>query len=209
MNVVVFGANGKVGSIVVAKLLDAGHGVTAFVYGNSSFQAHPKLTVVSGNVKEAHDVHQALAGADVVISTLGSWGTKTKDILSSGMQTIIPAMQTHGIQRIVSLTGSAAQAPGDTWGPMGKLNHLLLRLVAPKILRDGEQHIQLLHASNLDWTVVRSPVMNESGTERYALTTTLPGLLETINRHAVAQCLVDQLSDTEHVKQAPHLHRTQ
>ena len=207
MHVVVFGANGKVGSIVVAKLLENGHRVTAFVYGRNSFRAHPKLTMFQGNVKQASDVQQALKGAEAVISTLGSWGTKTKDILATGMQVIIPAMQSQGVSRIVSLTGSAAQAPHDHWGITSKLSRQLLVLVAPKILKDGEDHIQLLNKSTLDWTVVRSPIMNELGNDTYSLTSKLPGLFETINRHAVAQAIIDQLEDDTFICQAPHIHR--
>jgi len=46
MNIIVFGANGKVGTKVVAKLLDRGHNVTAFIYGKSSFPSNEKSEVI-------------------------------------------------------------------------------------------------------------------------------------------------------------------
>ena len=207
MNITIFGANGKVGSIVTQKLLDAGHTVTACVYGNSSFADNPQLHVVQCDIRNKTDVENALQGADAVVSTLGSWGTKSKDILTVGMQSIIPAMQAQGVKRIVSLTGSAATAPGDQWGLIDKANRLLLAVIAPKILADGENHLNQLAASLLDWTVVRSPVMNTKGSAAYQLNTTVPGPLETINRSAVAQAMVDQLGSDTFVKKAPHIHR--
>jgi nucleoside-diphosphate-sugar epimerase len=207
MHVVVFGANGKVGSLVVAALLKKGYQVTAFIHGHNNLPQNPSLTVVTGDIKNSQDVSKALEGATSVISALGSWGTPTKDILTEGMKTIIPAMRQHGIKRIVSLTGSAAYKPGDHWGVFAKLARRGLMLAAPKILQDGERHIRLLMDSDLAWTVLRSPVMSNSGSDHYILNDKVPGALETINRAAVAQALVNQLSDELYVKLAPHLHR--
>lgn len=207
MNIIVFGANGKVGSLVVEKLLHRGHNVTAFVYGKSPYQETATLHVCSGDVKNEEDVREAIKGHDAVISALGSWGTKTKDILSSGMRRIIPAMEQEKIKRIVSLTGSAAHTSSDTWGFAGKLTHAIFGMLAPKIIQDAEAHIKLLAASNLNWTVIRSPIMNDSGSPSYQLNSHLPGAIETINRHAVAKALVDQIDDTRFFRQLPHIHR--
>lgn len=207
MKVIVFGANGKVGSIVTQKLLAADHEVVAFIHGQNTLADHPHLRVVQGDIRNTTDVKDALLGVDAAISTLGSWGTKSKDILTVGMHSVIPAMQAQGIQRIVSLTGSGAKAPGDKWGVIGKSGRLLLKVIAPKILADGEDHLSQLAASSLDWTVVRSPVMNNKGTTNYHLNEHIPGPFDTINRHAVAQAMVDQLTSTDFVKKSPHIHR--
>ncbi len=50
MRITVFGANGKIGRIVVAKLLEEGHYVKAFVHGRNFFDSNPKLGVVIGGV---------------------------------------------------------------------------------------------------------------------------------------------------------------
>lgn len=207
MTIIVFGANGKVGNRVVETLLNRGHTVIAFVHTKHNPQERKNLTFYTGDVKNQHDVTTAMRGADAVISALGSWGTPTKDIVSSGMRTIIPAMQQHGIRRIVSLTGSGATAPGDHLGIIGKLSHQLFGLVAHKILEDGEKHIALLAASDRSWTVIRSPVMKNSGNLEYVLTNKLPGMFETINRQAVANAMADQLENTHFINKAPHIHQ--
>jgi len=207
MKVLVLGANGKVGTHVTHMLLEAGHSVIAFIHGANTLPDHHQLKVVQGDVKQQADVSGALQGCDAVISTLGSWGTSTKDILSKGMEQLIPTMQEQGITRVISLTGSAAMVPSDDWGAAGKLARFFLHLAAPKILEDGEKHIALLMGSNLAWTVIRSPVMNDHGAIAYELNNKLPGALETIHRAAVAKAMVDQLADQTHVRQAPHIHR--
>ena len=208
MKVVVFGASGKVGQKVVAELLGRGHDVRAFIYGNSPFDDHPKLEVVSGDVKDLNSVEGAINGQDAAISALGSWGTKTKDILSEGMKNIIPAMESGGVTRVISLTGADARYSADKVGVINKLTRPFLKLFAPKILTDGEKHIELLASSNLDWTVIRSPVMSEKGGVNYKLANkpTLPW--RTINRNSVVSALVDVLEQNKFIKQAPVIFRT-
>lgn len=207
--VVVFGASGKVGSRIIVRLLEKDIQVTAFVHGEHAFAPNPHLTIFKGNIYSADDVRAALSGADAVVSALGSWGTPKKDILSSGMQNIIPAMQASGIKKIVSVTGADARAPGDKPDLMHKLTHSFFGVVANKILEDGEKHITLLAGSKLDWTVLRSPVMNESGTSgSYVLRETLPSLTATIHRDDVASAMVDLLESDQYVRRAPVIYRS-
>lgn len=206
---VVFGASGKVGQKVVAKLLADGHAVRAFVYGNNPFATNPYLEVMHGDVYKSFDVRSAMKDCDVVISTLGSWGTKGQDILSSGMATIIPAMKVHKIKRIVSLTGASALDASDKPSVIDKLTRTLLKLIAPKILADGDKHIALLRQSGLDWTVVRSPVMTEHRKPRlgYSLSMSAPLPWATIERDDVVRAIIDLAMSEKHHQTAPFIKR--
>ncbi len=207
MKIVVFGANGKVGSKVVARLLADGHCVRAFIHSTSKLMDHPKLELIKGDVHQVGDVRAAVKGSDVVISALGSWGTSSKDILSSGMQTIIPAMKAAKIYRIISLTGAGAQDSVDQPNLLDRLSRPLLLLVAPKILRDGEQHIALLRASELSWTVIRSPVMLGGGACAYKLGHQAPTPWATITRDAVVTALIHTIKSDRNVQSAPFISR--
>ncbi len=208
MRITVFGANGRVGSLVVGQCLDTGHYVTAFVHGSSTFPKHKNLQVVQGNIYHPADVAKAIDGSEVVISALGSWGTPKKDVLTVGMRHVIPAMQARGITRIISLTGADALATGDSISLLTKLSRPALLLLAKKILIDGEQHIKLLEQSRLAWTVIRSPVMTERGDpNKFRLSHTRPFPWHTINRHSVAQAMVTQLDSDGFLQKAPFIKR--
>lgn len=207
MNITVFGANGKVGSLVVEKAINEGHKVVAFVHGLDSLTNHKNLKVVQGDIYSARAVDDAIKGAEVVISALGSWRTPQKNILTEGMQNIIPAMQKHSIKRIISLTGHDARWNQDELSMIHRLSHLVLAIVSPKVLHDGEKHIELLDQSMLDWTVLRSPVMNELGRLPYRLTTKRPMPWQTIHRHCVAQAMVDQCEAKTYIRSAPYITR--
>lgn len=207
MQITVFGASGKVGRLVVDEALARGHSVVVFVHNRSPFKNVSNLKIVKGDVRDKKSVGKALKGSDAVISALGSWGTPDKNILIIGMQNIIPAMDSAGIKRIVSLTGHGANAANDGFEPLHIFSRWILKLLAPKILFDGEEHIKLLEASRLDWTVLRSSVMSNHLAPVYTVTNKRPLPLAVINRRAVAKCLLDFAESETYIRQSPFLVR--
>jgi len=203
MQITVFGASGKVGRQVVRQALERGWQVTAFVHHNNPFVPHPRLTIVTGELDDTAAISRAIAGSDSVISTLGSWHTNNKTILTVGMRHILPAMKEQGLRRIITLTGAGALWSGDRPSAMDKRMHRLLGLAAPQILRDGERHLRLLAASDLEWTCIRSPIMTRRASTHYRLTNTLAPVWALIPRAAVTQCLLDQADNTTWGQQAP------
>ena len=144
MKVVVFGASGRVGRLVVGELVKRNYGVTAIVFKEDNMEFPKGVRVLQLDVHDELLVREAIKGHDIVMSALGSWGTKTKDILSAGMKSIIPAMKHWNIKRIISLTGADARFSEDQPPLTSRLARPVLKLIAPKILADGEKHIQLL-----------------------------------------------------------------
>jgi len=223
--VAVFGANGRVGSLVVQELLTRGYRVRAFVHHVDRSGDEDAVHYIRGDIGDTRKVEEALTGADAVISALGSWGTKQKNILTVGMRVIAPLMERQGLHRLVSLTGADAWTSSQyhDWNskPMmlvgiynhrpaviQAMSHRVFSTIAQKIIQDGENHIRILEESSLDWTVVRSPVMNEVGASTYKLTDTYPWPWSTINRAAVAVCLVDQLERRDNMRRAPYIGRS-
>lgn len=202
MKVVIFGASGKTGQIVTQLCLQQSYSVRAFVH-TAHLKQQEGLDVVQGDIHDPEAVNEALLGCDAVVSCLGSWGTKTKNIVSTGTEHIISAMQQHGVRRIITLTGSDAITPGQQLGFAQKLLRVSIKLGAGKILADGERHIELLTQTGLDWTVIRSPIMTSSQGAAYVLKAEGPALPTLISRRAVAQAMVDQITDTAWLRQAP------
>ncbi len=207
MKVVVFGASGGVGSRVVELLLAEGEEVFAVVHNNDIFQGTPHLHVRKLDVHDTAAVTEVLQGAGAVVSTLSSWASKQGDVLSSAMRAIIPAMDANGIKRIVSLTGNAAFTPDDKPSFAQKAGRTMLHKIAPKVITDGEKHMAILRESYLDWTVLRSPTMNNLGKDSYILSAKLSNPTDTINRQAVAKAMVVELHEGTWLRQAPNIWR--
>lgn len=209
MRIAVFGANGRVGSLVVAEAVRRGHQVRAFVYATSEhISPHKNIEIIQGDATDIQDVLPILLHVDVVINCLGSWGTKTQDVQTQAMKAIIPAMKQQGVTRIVSLTGAEARASADIITPGGRVSHALFGLFAGKILIDGEAHLHQLEQSGLDWTVVRSPAMTNKGRgNSYTFTEKRPSLIATIRRDSVVQALLDLAESGRQSRRAPFLTR--
>lgn len=209
MKVTVFGANGKVGQLVVKYALDNNFEVVGFVHNSLDHSSNDNLKYVNGDIYNLSDVDKAIKGSDIVISALGSWGTPNKNILSESMKNIIPTMEKYHLKRIISLTGADASIESDKLNLIGKITKLTFSLIAKKILQDGQNHIKLLSKSKLDWTVIRSPVMNNRGNENnYELNLLKPLPWATINRSSVAKAMVEISKSNEFVNQALFISRS-
>lgn len=203
MRIIVFGAGGKVGRLVVGELLRRGHQVTAFVHSKSPFSPDTNLEIVKGDIYVPAQIAEAMTGQEMVISCLGSWRTPGKDVLTVGMNNIVSIMKQAGIQRIVSLTGHVAIVAGEPVSGLDRLAHRAMELAADKILHDGENHIRILQASGLAWTVLRSPIMTKQPASAYQLQSRRPLPWSTISRLSVVQAIADQCGNSQLVGQAP------
>jgi putative NADH-flavin reductase len=206
MKLVIFGANGRVGRLIVAEAVRRGHEVTAAVYGDVDARLGDSVRILSVDISEPIQVQHAIHGQDAVVSALGSWGTSTQDIVSRGMKVIVPAMQREGVARLISLTGADARVRGDRPALSAHLMRTILRLAAPKILDDGEVHIRVLRQSDCDWTVIRSPRMIDGGVQEYALSEKSAQAWDKVHRQTIAQAMLDVLEQQTYVRAAPIIH---
>ena len=160
--IVVFGASGRAGKYIVEYALEAGHEVRAFVRNRGSItMAHPQLTIVQGDVANATQVADAIAGADVVVSALGTndIATDAVNMMSNAMCLFIPAMKQHGVKRVLAIGGLGVLQADET--------HQLLDLPSyPEQYRNvGKGHNKvylLLKDCGLDWTFVCCPYIPDA-----------------------------------------------
>jgi uncharacterized protein YbjT (DUF2867 family) len=156
---IVFGATGATGKLVIDQAIAAGHVVTAFVR-SPDYKAPPGVNVVTGSVLDAVAVTGAIRGHDAVFSGLGTKPWRHEDICSQGTAVIAAAMKQVGVRRLVVMS---SQGVGDSeiGGVAGSIAGALLR----KSFRDKGVMEQALAATELDWTVLR-PGMLTNGTAR-------------------------------------------
>ncbi|WP_028590526.1 NAD(P)-dependent oxidoreductase [Paenibacillus massiliensis] len=151
MNILMFGATGRVGAHILQHALDDGHHVTVLARSPDKIHMdHEHLTVIQGNALHVEDITHAMHGMDVVISALNTDGTTT---LSASMPLIIEAMYNEKIQRIITIgTASILQS---------RISPHLLRYQSSESKRksnraaiEHHQVYNLLKDSSLEWTIV-------------------------------------------------------
>lgn len=154
MNITIFGATGSTGRLLCKKACERGHRVTAYVRDPSRMdEAHAHLHLVQGTLEDAPAMRQAVTGADVIISALGTVERKPNSILSDGTRAIIAAARECGVGRIAAITSLGC---GDS---REQVNSLIMRLVirtfAREIWADKDRQEDAIRGSGLDYLIVR------------------------------------------------------
>src|SRR2546430_11640642 len=153
MNLVVLGATGGTGRLVVEQALAAGDSVTALVRSpQKQTIRHSNLRVVAGRATDTGDVARAFIGADAVISTLGGSGS----VIADSTRAIVEAAPKAGVRRVVALSSFCVDR--DRLGPISRL---LTGVMMGSVIRDKSAGEQLLRQSDLDWTIIYSSPLTD------------------------------------------------
>jgi uncharacterized protein YbjT (DUF2867 family) len=153
MNLLVLGATGRTGSLVVEQALAAGHTVTALVRSPEKLTTvNSKLRVVTGQATDTAAVSRALEGADAVISTLGGKGS----VIADSTQAIVAAAREAGVNRVVVLSSWLVERDR-----MDAVTRLLTGIAMGPVIKDQNAGEQMLRRSDLEWTIVYASMLSD------------------------------------------------
>jgi putative NADH-flavin reductase len=202
MKVLVIGATGRSGEALVSESLAAGHSVTAFVR-DAALYKKADVRVVVGDVLDSAAVDVAIAGQDAVIDALGGktpWKVTTME--TKAAHNIVNAMQRNGVRRLLKISAVGA---GDSVKNAGFFNeHPLMKTFLRGLLVDKAGMEAEIEGSNLDWTLVRPPMLTDvekTGIAR-VLSTESGEKAYKIGRADLAAFMVQQLESSRYVRQA-------
>jgi putative NADH-flavin reductase len=198
MRYAIFGATGHTGRHLLEQALADGHEVTALARDPSTVPAHPHLRIVAGDVRDTEQVNHTVVGADAVLSALGQrrWGTT---VCTDGIRTILAAMNTHGVRRLLAVSGYGV---GDS--RHRNLYAASMWIVLRSIMRDKTQMEELIRASDTEWTLVRPAVITEGPhTGRYRTAPDLHlGYTSKISYADLADFMLSHLTGEDLIRQA-------
>lgn len=165
--------------------------------------------VVYGDVAEYNTVHRLLDGCEAVISTLGLGIPPSEPtIFSKATSHIVRAMKHHKILRYILISGLNVDAKTDRKGIRTRAATNWMHTNYPVSTRDRQLEYEILSASNVDWTLVRLPLIIQS-TENKPIRISLtdcPG--EQISAADLAIFLTEQLTSEINLRKAPFLANT-
>ncbi len=203
LRLALFGATGRVGSELLTQALAAGHDVRALVRSPARLAAiSDRLTVVQGNVRDAGAVAETLHGCNAVLSTLGATDKDDPDVRRCGTANIIAAMHSVGIRRLIVMGGFHLEAPGDPHNLGRRLIVPILEL-SPHLVEDTTGMWTEIQASDLDWTLVRTPVVRGTWARRQLTGSLRLGPWSRVTRPTVAAFMLRCLAEGIHIRQAP------
>jgi len=199
--IAVLGANGRSGREFVLAALAAGYTVRAGVHGGS-IEPKKGLNVIDCDATNQADLPRLLNGADFVVSLIGHVPGSPKEVQTNAIKTIIQAMRTKNLTRIVSLTGTGVRFPGDRPSLIDRLANFSIKIIDPNRVKDGISHAKVLQSSQLNWTIVRVLKLTNGPASELRLTSGGPAKQLT-SRAEVAQAILRILEDPEFYQKAP------
>lgn len=211
MKILVLGASGRTGRLVVTQALDAGHLVTALVRDpdalSGALRARPSLRVAVGDALLADDVDVAVAGQDAVVVALGTSPRERARVRSAGTANVVAAMRRHGVRRVVvqsaAITGDGVRG---VHGP-ARLVVRLVKLANRRTFADQARQEAVVRASDLEWVLARPITLTDDparGAFRIAPRLAV-GPSSRIARADVAAFMLAQATDPDWLGQAPSL----
>lgn len=200
MKVVIFGAGGKTGGLVVQRSLEAGHTVTVFVHDASKPQP-AGVRVLAGDAEDASAVRKAVSGQDAVVDALGGKTPyKETELESNAARNIVSGMNAEGVRRlvVVSMLGvgdSKEQTP--FWYEY---------LMQPTFLRGADKDKsameQEVKSSGLDFVIARPPLLTDDTATGSIKVVSGDVKAHKITRADLADWIVEQLASDAYVGQA-------
>ena len=207
MKVLIFGASGETGRLLVSTGLHQKHGITAFVRDPSKLKIrHENLNVCEGDVSNYKNVETALEGHDGVISALGAstpfWRDST---LVKGIENIVSAMQRQKVNRFIYQSFLGVK---EFRSELGFMLDKIVPLPLNSSIKDHETKEELIVTSDLLWTIVRCAMLTNgpaTGKYREGEHLTATALMPMISRADVADFMINQLTDNKHNYKKPRL----
>ena len=194
--VLVAGATGKTGALVVAQLQAKGYPVRAFVRdaAKAAERLGPEVEAVVGDLKDRASIAAALDGVDAIINAAGSGAPAAADNMPEhvdfeGARNLADAAAAAGVGHYVLVSSMGATQDDH------QLNRLFNNILIWK--RRGEEAVA---ASGIPYTIIRPGGLNDGpGNEQTVIFEQgdLPGPEKAISRADVARVCVATLQDEE------------
>jgi putative NADH-flavin reductase len=201
----VLGATGGTGRLIVSQALARGYDVTALVRSPEKASDLKGAKLIVEDARDEKALREALSGQDAVVSALGTPASPFREVtlLSTATRALVSAMKAEQVSRLVCVTGMGA---GDSVGHGGFLfDKLVFPLLLRNVYADKNRQEDIVGSSALDWVLVRPAVLNDKpGRGKIRTLTDLTGFHGgTISRDDVANFVLDQLRTETWLRRSP------
>ena len=161
--IALFGGSGRTGQHFLEQALAEGYDVRALVRDPKKIsQQSDQLKLIVGDVLQPEGVDKTVQGSDIVVSLFGHVKGSPEWLQTNGTKNIISAMQKHGVERIISLSGGGLPFPEkDEPKFADRLIRGIMKIAVPKVLKDAIEHAKVLRESDRKWVIVRAPRLTD------------------------------------------------
>lgn len=215
LDILVYGATGRIGSLVVEEALERGHHVTAVSRDPSQIdRVHAGLSVVRGDLLDTHSIRSLVAGQDIVVVSvrgiIGDSKAPESALQFLAAERLVPVLRDMGVAapRLIHVGGAGSLEVGRGVLYADKLPRLFL----PKKLEleiDGQVlALEFLRSvRDVAWTYITPPKNFTNGDRTGEYRIGDDRMLEDrrgrsrISRADFAMALIDEVESGAHIRQ--------
>ncbi|MEO9803952.1 MAG: NAD(P)-binding oxidoreductase [Reichenbachiella sp.] len=210
MRILLLGATGRTGKLVLTSALKEGYSVNCLVRKPDKTEAQDGMQVFEGNPSDEHALQSAMEGCECIMSVLNisrhtdfPWSAlrTPENYLSEVMSQVIPMAEERNIQRIIICSAwGVAETKKDI---PGWFRWFIENSNIGKAYEDHERQEQLLMQSNLNWTIIRPAGLTNSRKKQEIRESfnDVPKPALTIGRQSVARYMVSSIDNEQLIKQ--------
>ena len=203
--IAILGGAGRTGSFVISRLLQQRFHLRVLIRDPNHFKVNSGLIeYVYGDALDKQIISTLLHGCQAVISTIGQ--RKNEPLVAAvATHNIVEQMQVQGIRRYIQLAGLNIDTPVDQKSTQTLAATEWMKRNFPEIQQDRQAAYAKLIASNIDWTLVRVPMIDfVEGLGHFKVNLfDCPGM--SISAGDIAKFITDQLYDKEYLRQSPFI----
>ena len=205
MKLLIFGATGGTGKLVVQQSLSKGHEVTAFVRNPEKLViSDPSLNIVRGDILQPSTIDLIMPGHDAVLCCIGAPANKALQLRSEGTKNILASMKKNGVSRFICQTSLGFD---DSKIVLNNTPFVFRKIIVPFLLKKtfAEHSVQerFITQSDTNWTIVRPGTMINSvmtGQYKHGFDYNDTSLKVKIARADVAHFMLEQLHNSGYNK---------
>lgn len=195
MRLLILGATGGIGRLLIPFALERGHEVTVFARSPQKIVLkHERLRIIAGDLLNSSQLAEVLKGQSAVLSAFGPTVLRRITTRQDFGRALATGMREAGVQRVI-LVSSALLFP-----KVSVLGVLLRRTIAKNLVPDMSDMEEEISDNAFSWTIVRPPrLTNGPLTRHYRVADgRLPEGGAAISRADVADFMLNEAEQPAH-----------
>ena len=205
MKVLVIGAGGKTGKLIVERAIAAGHEVTALLHEPKDEKHEPhfpsKVEVIHGDARNPTRLEQIMSGQNAVVDAIGGHKPWAKTELETDTaRVIIDTMKRNNVKRLIAISVLGEGESKDQAGFF--YEHILMPTFLHGAIPDKAGMESAIVHSGLDFVIVRPPVLSDGDATNHIRLIEPHEHAHKLTRADLAEFIVDQLTADTYLGQA-------
>jgi uncharacterized protein YbjT (DUF2867 family) len=213
MKILLLGATGRTGKLVIEEALKKGHRISAIARDPEKLKDY-QVEITMGTPYDPATVEKALEGCEAVINTLNvsrksdnPWAglAAPKDMISRSAENAVNAMEKAGIRRFVALSTIGA---GRSWKTTPAILKFVVSVSNLKYaFRDHGRQEEILENSSLDYTVCRAPMLSADINDKGAVAVREGEAPKkaVLSRNSAAEYFIKIIENGDHIRETVSL----